>query len=80
MDLQQLLQDLTPIFKNELNDKSIVLTPLISATDIENWDSLTNIQLIVSIEKHYKIRFTSKEIQGFQNVGELGACILSKIG
>lgn len=79
MNLEQLLQDLTPVFKSELDDDTIVLSPSTTANDIENWDSITNIQLIVAIEKKYKIRFTSKEIQDFKNVGELANALLSKI-
>lgn len=79
MQTEKVMEQILPIFREELEDESIVLTPSSTAAEIENWDSLTNIQLIVSIEKYYKIRFTSKEIQEFKNVGELCACILSKL-
>ncbi|MEO7445225.1 MAG: acyl carrier protein [Ferruginibacter sp.] len=79
MELNNLLQDLTPVFRSELDDDNIVLTPETTADNVENWDSITNIQLIVAIEKKYKIRFTSKEIQQFKNVGELAESLRSKI-
>lgn len=79
MQLEEIIKQITPVFKDELEDNNLVLTPETTANDVETWDSITNIQLIVAIEKFYKIRFTSREIQEFKNVGELCECIISKI-
>ena len=78
MLIEEIIKQITPIFKNELDDDALILTPLTTASDVENWDSLTNIQLIVAVEKFYKIRFTSREIQDFKNVGELCQSIIQK--
>lgn len=78
MLLEEVMMQITPIFKNELDDETLVLSAQTTANDVESWDSITNIQIIVAIEKFYKIRFTSREIQDFKNVGELCACIISK--
>jgi acyl carrier protein len=78
MLVEEIITQITPIFKNELEEDTLVLTPETTANDVESWDSITNIQLIVAVEKFYKIRFTSREIQDFKNVGELCACIISK--
>jgi acyl carrier protein len=79
MQINDILLDLTPVFRKELDDETITLHPGITANDVANWDSITNIQLIVAIEKMYKIRFTSREIQDFKNVGELAESLISKI-
>ncbi|HAM98976.1 MAG TPA: acyl carrier protein [Marinilabiliales bacterium] len=78
MNQQTLLSELSEIFNEVLDKEGIVLKPDTHAGDIEEWDSLTHIQLIVAIEKHYKIRFTSLEIQHWKNVGDICQSILDK--
>ena len=65
---------------NKIWRESIVLNDSTTANDIEDWDSITNIQLVVATEKFYKIRFTAAEISGFKNVGEMVDCIKNKVG
>lgn len=78
MDKSEALKKVNEIFIDVLDNQDIVLTNSTSANDVEDWDSLTHIQLIVAIEKKLKIRFTSKEIQSWKNVGEMIDCIITK--
>ena len=73
-----ILKQINEIFKDVLDDDSIVINSDTTANDVEGWDSLTHIQLVVAIEKHFKIRFTSSEIQSWKNVGEMINCIQTK--
>ena len=78
MEKSQILDEVQAIFCEVLDNEEIVLSNETNADDIEEWDSLTHIQLIVAIEKHFKIKFTSKEILSWQNVGQLVDCIAIK--
>lgn len=78
MDRLTILKEVTEVFIDVLDNEDIVLTDETQATDVDDWDSLNHIQLVVGIEKHFKIRFTSKEIQSWKNVGEMITCIQEK--
>jgi acyl carrier protein len=78
MDKSEVLKKVNEIFIDVLDIQDIVVTESTTANDVEEWDSLTHIQLVVGIEKKLKIRFTSKEIQSWKNVGEMIDCILTK--
>lgn len=78
MEKNQILEEVQEIFRDVLDNEEIVLANETVADDIEEWDSLSHIQLIVAIEKHFKIKFTSKEILGWKNVGDMIDCIATK--
>lgn len=78
MEKQEILSRVQEIFCDVLDNEDLVLTMTTTASDVEDWDSLTHIQLIVAIEKHFGIKFTSKEILSWANVGEMVDCIASK--
>jgi acyl carrier protein len=78
VERSQILKEVNEIFIELLEDEGIVLDETTTAADVDGWDSLTHIQLVVAIEKHFKLRFTAMEIQGWQNVGEMVACIEAK--
>ena len=73
------MQQVNAIFVDVLDDEKILLSETTTANDVEGWDSLTHIQLVVAVEKHFKIRFASMEIQSWDNVGEMVACIGGKV-
>jgi len=79
MEKTKILEEVNSIFIDVLDNEEIILNDNTTANDIEEWDSLSHIHLIVAIEKHFKIRFTSKEIQSWDAVGEMIDCITSKL-
>jgi len=78
MDNNKILEEVKEIFRDVLDNEEIELQFETTADDIDEWDSLSHIQLIVAIEKHFKIKFTSKEILSWKNVGEMIDCIMTK--
>ncbi|MEM6800739.1 MAG: acyl carrier protein [Bacteroidota bacterium] len=79
MDQQAVLQALNEIYVDVLDNEEIVLKPETVAADIEEWDSLSHIQLIVAVEKQFKLQFKTQEVQEFANVGSICDAILDKI-
>ena len=73
-----ILDQVQVIFRDIFDDESLVITSETSAKDIEDWDSLTHIQLVTKIEKHFKIRFTLSEITKLKQVSDLILLIQSK--
>lgn len=79
MDFNTILKQINDIFIDVLDNEDIKLTPETTAKDIEEWDSLNHIQLIVAIEKHFKLRFNTGEINSWQNVGEMVAAVEKRL-
>jgi len=79
MEKTAIINKLTDIFRDVLENEEIVLQPQTTAEDIAEWDSLNHIQLVVAIEKAYKIKFTTAEIQNWKSVGEMVDSINTKL-
>jgi acyl carrier protein len=79
MDDAQIYSRLTRVFNEVFDDETIELTPQLTAKDVDGWDSLTHIRLILSVEKEFKIRFTTSEIGNLENVGDLTALVKARV-
>jgi len=78
MERSEILEKVNDVFIDTLDNEDIVLTYETTANDVDDWDSLNHIQLVVAIEKQFKIRFTSQEIQSWNSVGEMIDTIVKK--
>ncbi len=65
------LEELQSIFRDILDQPNLVLTRASNASNVDDWDSLAHINLVVSIEKHYKIKFALGELQELKDVGDM---------
>jgi len=79
MDRNEILNTVNNVFIDVLDDDNLVLTEATTANDVEEWDSLNHIQLVVAIERQFKIRFASQEILSWQNIGEMVDSIAAKL-
>jgi len=79
VERQEIILHVINIFKDVLDNDDIILTDDTTAKDVDDWDSLNHIQLVVAIEKKFKIRFTSNEIHSWNNFGELINSIAAKL-
>lgn len=71
---------LNETFRTVFDDDEIEIGPEMTANDVDGWDSLSHVNLILSIEKDFGIKFTQKELLTFRNVGDLLRSIESKLG
>ena len=78
MDRKDILSQINEIFIDTLDNEDVVIEEVTQAKDLDEWDSLTHIMLVVAIEKNFKIRFSSKEMLSWNNVGEMIDCIQEK--
>lgn len=79
MQKEEIIKAAQEVFIDVLEDDYIVLNYNTTADDIEDWDSLNNILLIVEIEKKFKLKFKLEEIHSFKNVGEMCDYIFNKV-
>jgi acyl carrier protein len=78
MDERLVYTQLSTIFEDVFDDDSIQLTPELSAKDVDGWDSLTHIRLILTVEKKFKVKFSTSEIGKLENVGDLISLIKAR--
>lgn len=69
---------LDELFRDMFDDDGITLTPETTADDIEDWDSLAHINLLVAIEARFGIKFRTAEVESMHNVAHLVAAIEQK--
>lgn len=73
------METLTGIFREVFDDPGIVLKRETTADDIDEWDSLSHINLVIAVETKFNIRFALGELQTLKNVGEMADLIEKKI-
>ena len=73
------MEQLNGIFCQVFDDDDIRIAPETTANDIDGWDSLSHVNLIVAVEAHFGIRFSQKELLTCRNVGDLLKSIEGKI-
>ena len=80
--MSEIRECLQQVFQQVFDDDALVLTDDLSAKDVDNWDSLQHINLIIAVERHFSIRFATAEISRLkepgQNVGAFARMIEQK--
>jgi len=79
MEREEIVQKLTPVFRNIFNDQTLQITDELKAADVENWDSLSHMLLITEVENTFSIKFKLKELNKMVNVGAMITIINSKL-
>lgn len=79
MTREEVFSKLSEIFKDVFNDDSLEIDESTTAYDIEEWDSVSHVQLIDEIEAEFGVRFNAKEIMSWDDVGEFVDSIVSQL-
>ena len=80
MTREAIFEELTEIFRDIFDDEEIELTDETTADDIEDWDSLEQINLLVAIEKKFSIKFKLDEVSHLANVGDMVTLVQKLVG
>jgi acyl carrier protein len=76
---EHVLAEVNRIVRSVLNNDSVQLRYETTANSVPDWDSLNHIEIIVAVEKHFKIKFNFAELQKFKSVGEMCENIAKKL-
>ena len=79
MSRDEIFYRLQEIFKDIFDDPSLVISDSTSSDDIDEWDSLNHINLVVAIEKEFKIKFSFAELAGLKDVGAMVDLMIEKL-
>lgn len=78
MKSDEIYEKLSGVFREVFDDDSIAVSSQLTANDVSGWDSLTNIRLILTVERTFGVQFSASEIGRLQNVGDLVSLVQSK--
>ena len=71
--------ELTNVFRQVLEDDTIELTSATTADDVDDWDSMNHIFIVVELEKRFGVKFHAAEMEELKNIGELSALVKQKL-
>ncbi len=79
MSREEIMEKVNEIFRDVFDDDTLVITDETNSDDIEDWDSLEHISLIISMEKEFGLKFDIKEVNKLENVGQMVDMIRNKL-
>jgi acyl carrier protein len=79
MTREEVYERLNEVFQDVFDDEDITVNDATTADDIEDWDSLEHINLVVAVETEFGIKFNMGEVNKFKNVGEMVDIILTRV-
>lgn len=80
MTRPEIFEKLTEIFRDVFDDETLTISESTTAADVEDWDSLTHITLLATVEDEFGVKFSMKAVQGLKNVGELADLVAEAVG
>lgn len=71
MAREEIMKNVQEIFRDIFDDLDLIITDSTNSNEIEDWDSLEQINILLSIEKKFNIKFNLDEALEFKNVGDM---------
>ena len=78
MSREEIYEQLNEVFRDVFDDDTIEVNDQTTSRDIEDWDSLEHINLVVEIENQFGMKFTMGEVHEMKNVGEMVDIIIER--
>lgn len=79
MTRDEIFEGLNEVFQDVFDDEEIIVNESTTSDDIEDWDSLEHINLIVAVERHFGMKFSMGEVTGMKDVGAMADIIAERI-
>ena len=76
--MSEIMTALNAVFRDVFDDEDLSIKPETSAADIDGWDSLTHVTLILQVERTFGVRFTSSEVAALRSAGDLEALVAAR--
>ena len=76
--MNEIYERLNEVFQDVFDDDSLTVTPNTTASDIEDWDSLSHITLVAAVEDEFRMKFSMKDVVEMKNVGEMVTLIAAR--
>jgi acyl carrier protein len=80
MENSEVYSRLNELFRNVFDNDDMVVSPELTAADVDGWDSLRHVRLMLTIERAFGIKFSAYEVNKLRNVGQLAKLIEAKVG
>ena len=80
MSDKEIWNTLVHVMRDTFDDDQLDVAPEMTARDVDGWDSLAHIELVVALESAFDVRFNTGEIAGLKNVGDLARAIETRVG
>ena len=79
MERNKVISSLNDIIKDVLDLDDLTITEETVAADVEDWDSIMHVEIVVAIEQEFNVRFTTREIEQFKKVGDITSSLMEKV-
>ena len=80
MNSDAIYAKLTDILRDVFDEDDLVATPDLTADDVDGWDSLSHLRLVLTVQKIFGVKFSAAETGGFKRLGDLASLVAAKLG